>query len=100
VSYLLEIRPDAFADIAESATWYEERKQGKGLDFVRAIRTAISSLQSNPLAHRIRNRRRNVRWFLPSRFPYRIVYRVEGDLITIIAVLHSARHDRHWKERD
>jgi len=99
VSYNLEIRPDALVDIAESASWYEERNQGLGLDFVKAIREAISNLQSNPLAHRIRNHRRNVRWFLPSRFPYRIVYRVQGNLITIIAVLHSARHDRHWKER-
>lgn len=99
MSYNLEIRPDALADIAESATWYEEREVGLGLEFVRAIRTAIGLLQSNPLAHRIRSRRRNLRWFLPSRFPYRIVYRVTGDLITVIAVLHSARHDRHWKER-
>jgi plasmid stabilization system protein ParE len=58
VSYNLEIRPDALADIAESATWYEEREEGLGLEFVRAIRTAISRLQSNPLAHRMRSRRR------------------------------------------
>jgi plasmid stabilization system protein ParE len=99
VSYSLEIRPDALSDIAEAAAWYDEREPGLGAEFVKAIREAISSVASNPSAHRLRNRRRNVRWFLPSRFPYRIVYRVNGELITIIAVLHGARHERHWKER-
>ena len=99
MSYSLEIRPDALADIAEAATWYEEREPGLGLDFVRTIREAIGNLRASPLAHRLRNRRRNVRWFLASRFPYRIIYRIQGEVITIIAVLHSARHDRHWKER-
>ncbi len=99
MSYSLEINPDALTDIAEAAAWYEEREPGLGGEFVRAVREAISNLPSNPLLHRVRNRRRNVRWFLPSRFPYRIVYRVQGELITIIAVIHAARYDRHWKER-
>ena len=98
MSYNLEIRPDALADIEEAATWYEEREPGLGREFVRAIREAIVNLKANPLVHRLRNRRWNIRWFLPSRFPYRIVYRVHGELITIIAVIHAA-HDRHWKER-
>ena len=99
MSYSLEIRPDALADIAEAATWYEEREAGLGLEFVRTIREAVGNLSATPFAHRLRSRRRNVRWFLPSRFPYRIVYRVNGEHITIIAVVHAARHDRHWKER-
>ncbi|MGI9067835.1 MAG: type II toxin-antitoxin system RelE/ParE family toxin [Pyrinomonadaceae bacterium] len=97
--YSVEIRSDDLADIAEASTWYEEREPGLGIEFVRAVREAIGNLPANPLAHRLRNRRRNVRWFLPPRFPYRIVYRVQGELIIIIAVLHAARHDRHWKER-
>jgi toxin ParE1/3/4 len=99
VSYSLEIRPDALADIEEAATWYEEREPALGLEFVRTIREAIGNLPANPLAYHVRNRRRNVRWFLPSRFPYRIIYRVQGELVIIIAVLHAARHDRHWKRR-
>lgn len=97
--YSLEIRPDALADILEAATWYEDREPGLGLDFARTIREVIGKLPENPLARRLRNRRWNVRWFLPPRFPYRIFYQVEGELIIVIAVLHSARHDHHWKAR-
>jgi toxin ParE1/3/4 len=99
VIYSLEIRPEALADIDEAAAWYEDREPGLGLDFVRTIREAIGNLRASPLAHRLRNRRRNVRWFLASRFPYRIVYRVHEEQITIIAVLHASRHDRVWKDR-
>ncbi len=52
--YNVEIRPDALADIAEAATWYDEREPGVGLDFVRATREAIGKLSANPLAHGLR----------------------------------------------
>jgi len=99
VSHQLDIRPDALADIEAAAVWYEEQQPGLGADFVRTVRRAINTLPANPLIHRVRDRRRNVRWLLTSRFPYRIVYRVRDELITVFAIIHAARHDRHWKKR-
>jgi toxin ParE1/3/4 len=99
VSYQLDIRPDALADIEAAGVWYEEQQPGLGADFSRCIRGAINSLAANPLIYRIRERRRGVRWLLPQRFPYRIVYRVKGNLIPVIAVIHAARHDREWRRR-
>lgn len=40
-----------------------------------------------------------MRWFYPPRFPYRIVYRIEGDIIVVYAVLNAKQHDRHWRTR-
>lgn len=94
MSFRLEIRPDALADIEATAAWYEEQQVGLDADFARTIRRAINALAKNPLVYRLRNRSRNVRWFLPPRFPYRIAYRLRGDLITVFAVSHAARHDR------
>jgi toxin ParE1/3/4 len=99
VSYRLEIREDALADIEAAAVWYEEQQSGLGADFTRRVRHAIDALAANPLIHRLRDRRRNVRWCLPPRFPYRIVYRVRDDLVTVFAVIQAARHDGHWKKR-
>jgi plasmid stabilization system protein ParE len=76
VNYRLDIREDALADIETAAVWYEEQQPALGADFARAVRRAINTLPANPLIHRVRDRRRNVRWFLPPRFPYRIVYRL------------------------
>jgi toxin ParE1/3/4 len=99
VSWQLDIRDEALTDIETAADWYEEQQPGLGQDFARTVQQAINGLPRNPLIHRLRDRRRNVRWFLPVRFPYRICYRVRDDLITVFAVIHAARHDRHWKKR-
>jgi len=99
VSCRLEIRPHAMADIAETAAWYEERQRGLGERFTREVVAALDALLLNPLIHRLRNRRLGARWCFPRSFPYRIVYRFEGDVVTVVAVIHAARHDRHWRER-
>ncbi len=99
MTYQLAIRPDALADIENAGMWYEERQPSLGADFVRAVRQAIDTLPANPLIYSVRARRSQVRWFFPPRFPYRIVYRVKRDVITVVAVIHAARHDRHWRER-
>jgi len=99
MTYRLEIRPDAIADIEEAALWYEAREPGLGSDFANEVLQAIDILPNNPLAYRIRHKRKNVRWKLLDRFPYRVVYQMTDDLITVIGVLHSARHDRHWRKR-
>ncbi len=40
-----------------------------------------------------------VRTWALKRFPYTLVYRVEGDLITVIAVAHQSREPRYWVDR-
>ena len=99
VNYSLEIRPEALADIEEAAIWYEEHEAGLGTDFVKTVLQSIDSLPVNPLIHRLRDRRRNVRWILTNRFPYKVVYQSRDRRVTVVAVLHTARHERRWKER-
>ena len=99
MTWRLDIRPTALTDIQEAAAWYEERQPGLGAEFVGAVQTAIDALPQNPLLYPLRDRRRPVRWLYPARFPYRVVYHVANDLITVFAVIHAARHDREWKRR-
>jgi len=41
VSYRLEIRPYALADIAEAVGWYDEQESGLGSEFAREALEAI-----------------------------------------------------------
>ncbi|PYJ06261.1 MAG: addiction module toxin RelE [Verrucomicrobia bacterium] len=99
MTYRLDMRPQAMADIAQEAAWYEEREPGLGDRFIRETIAAIDALVPNPLIYRLRNRRLGARWCFPAHFPHRIIYRVTGDLIVIAGVIHPARRDRFWRER-
>jgi len=99
VTYRLELQPDALADIEQAAEWYEQREPESGTAFLREVMAAIDTVQRHPLAYRIRHRRKNIRWKLLDKFPYRVIYQTNDDMITVIAVLHSARHDRNWRIR-
>ena len=99
MNWQLDIREDALVDIETAAAWYDVQQTGLGAEFARAVRRAIRTLSENPPIYRLRDSRRNVRWFLPPRFPYRICYCVRGERITVFAVIHAARHERHWRKR-
>ena len=61
VTFSLEIRLDALRDIEEAAEWYEAQKVGLGVDFAHIVLEDIDSHAINPLVHRLRDRRRNIR---------------------------------------
>jgi hypothetical protein len=99
LSYRLIVRPEVDADLLEAEKWYEERQEGLGRKFLQATRQAMARLPHNPLLHRVRDYRKQVRWAYPHRFPHRIIFRVIGDTVVIYGVIHGERHDREWRKR-
>jgi toxin ParE1/3/4 len=101
VSWRVVLRSEIRRDLAEAAAWYDGQSTGLGREFVAAVLEVFKSLAENPYLNARRSRRRQVRWRLPQRFPYRVIYEVREaeQLILVVAVLHSARHDRHWRQR-
>ena len=99
MSFRLFVRPEVNADLLEAEMWYERQRPGLGVEFLQAVRRAMSSLRDNPFRYSVRNRRLQVRWSYPRPFPYRIVYRVVQDTVVIYTVLHSARDEHRWQKR-
>jgi toxin ParE1/3/4 len=99
MTYRLKVQPEAVADILEAVDWHERQQSGLGATLADEIRFGVRSLRINPLLYRIRHTQYRVRWMLLHRFPYRIIFVVESDLITVLAVTHTKRHDKHWKDR-
>ena len=81
MNFSIEIRPEAVADVETAAEWYEKQRVGLAADFVRTVIEAIEGLAENPLAYRLRDRRRDVRWSLTNRFPYKVVYQIQESSI-------------------
>lgn len=96
-SLVVEVRSRAATDIAAAAQWYEQRAQGLGAEFVRAIDACLSTIARNPEAYPIVHR--TARMALPRRFPYKVIYRVDVKAVTVLAVMHGYRHPKRWQVR-
>jgi toxin ParE1/3/4 len=97
MTYALILKPDAERDLADAADYYDRQRTGLGDQFLDAVRDALAVLKNNPfLSAKIFKevRQTNVR-----RFPFVVSYFVEGDRVTVLAVLHGRRHPRRWKSR-
>jgi plasmid stabilization system protein ParE len=98
--YRLVTRREVEDDILKAVEWYERKGSSEvAKDFVHELRAAFHRIAENPLLFMVRHRRLQVRWAFADRFPYRIVFLVEHDLITILCVVHAKRHDRVWLGR-
>jgi toxin ParE1/3/4 len=95
------IRPEVEQDVAEAASWHESREIGLGAEFVEEVIQVWDALAENPLLNARRHPRKNIRWRYPDKFPYRVIYEVveSEQAVVVAAVLHAARHDRHWQKR-
>ena len=99
MSRRLIIRDEAEADITDAALWYDEQESGLGLELTIEVRNAIRRAVENPLIYLQLRKQPDVRRILARRFPYRVFFIVREDAIVVFAVLHAARHDRHWQRR-
>jgi toxin ParE1/3/4 len=84
-------------EMAEAADWYDHQQLGLGDELLAAIEAAIDRIQVHPFAfpriHRETRRAEVVR------FPYSVFFRVHGELIIIVAILHGSRDPRTWPSR-
>lgn len=86
----LIVRPEAEADIAQAYAWYEERREGLGLEFMEEVSQCLRFIEERPLSFARVNalaRRAIVR-----RFPYALFFIADSEEISVLAAFHMARH--------
>lgn len=97
MSYTLDFLHVVEADVQDAFDWYELQLPGLGEDFLLSVDAVINGITRNPLLHAVLYK--NVRKANIKRFPFGVFYAMEKNLITIIAVVHLARHPKTWKSR-
>ncbi len=93
----VDFHPDARAEFFESTLYYEAQQQGLGIRFRAAVQEGAQKIQSRPQLYPIIED--DVRQCRVQRFPYGVIYRIRGDAIQIIAVMHLHRKPGYWRER-
>ena len=88
---------DALAEIEESRAWYRLRSASAEAAFLRELDHAIHLVGDAP--HRWPIYLSKTRRYVFPRFPYSLVYFIEGDLLNVVAVAHEKRRPGYWRKR-
>jgi plasmid stabilization system protein ParE len=87
----------ARSELRAAVRWYNGKRSGLGREFNDEVKRATKRIAEFPEAwpHISQNARR----FLLTRFPYGLIYLVEGKTILIVAVMHLSRNPITWQRR-
>lgn len=92
-----KFHPKARAEFENSAFFYDGKFLGLGMEFAAEVQVAVAFAYSHPEAGApVANGFRRV---IVRRFPYSVVYRVQGEQLYIIAVAHQRRKPNYWNDR-
>ncbi len=81
-------------ELEDAVCYYELEYSGLGRRFGEAVRKAAIMIAEYPEAWSVE--RGDVRKCLLHKFPYKLMYSVEGNHILIIAVAHQHRKPDYW----
>ncbi|MDD4910729.1 MAG: type II toxin-antitoxin system RelE/ParE family toxin [Sideroxydans sp.] len=94
----ISLNEEAQADADSAIDWYiSEGAFIAADDFINEIERALDLLKQFPAlggggTHKVRS-------FPLHGFPYSLIYRVQGDIVRVIAVAHHSRRPAYWAER-
>lgn len=91
------IRAEAEAELTEAYQWYDRQRLGLGVEFLSSVEAALEAIRERPQSFPIVHK--PLRRALVKRFPYSLLYIVEEDAISVLAVFHGRRDSREWRRR-
>lgn len=90
MKYSLEIKEEAVLDIKEAYLYYEEQKAGLGNRFLETLESYLERVQKYPEHYQIK--KKPYREAFIKKFPYIIIYEIEGDKVIVYAVFNTWRN--------
>jgi len=91
------LRTSARQDLQVAASWYEERRDGLGGEFIDEFLSCVGRLEDNPQLYPVVEDA--IRRALFQRFPYAIYYTIEPNHLQILGILHCGQHPDGWRAR-
>ena len=91
---------EAELELELAASWYDDRSEGLGDEFMAVVREAVTLIGESPETWPqwpgVPSRIPPIRRFLLPRFPYAISYQAFPDVLAVLAVVHLRRRPLYW----
>ncbi len=99
MQYNVVVKQEAELDLDEAINWYENQRDGLGIDFLLHFEESLIFVRNNPYSSpKVLLEYRKIRL---NKFPYLIYYTVNEQKrnIDVYAVLHTSRNPLLFNER-
>ncbi len=93
----VEILEIAQKELEEAVLYYELQQHGLGLRFKDEVKRSIERIKMYPTSWPFE--KGEVRKFFVNKFPYKILYSVQGKTIVVLAFAHQHRRPGYWINR-
>ncbi|MCU0414294.1 MAG: type II toxin-antitoxin system RelE/ParE family toxin [Ignavibacteriaceae bacterium] len=87
----------ASKELLDGRDYYDDLVYRLGEKFLIEVEKCLNIIKTNPLAYPVI--KQNVRKAVVIKFPFSILYRVNDDVIYVLAVMHQKRKPKYWVER-
>ncbi len=84
-------------ELDDAVAWYNEQAAGLGREFLDEIDRAVRRVAAFPMS--CPKIELGVRRCLLARFPYGLIFGVDGETLVVVAVAHLHREPRYWVDR-
>lgn len=84
-------------ELDDAVAWYNEQATGLGRDFLDELDRAVRRAAAFPMS--CTEIEPGVRRCLLARFPYGLIFGVDGKTLIVVAVAHLHREPRYWTPR-
>ena len=97
MKYTLLISDESVLDIEDASMWYELQRKGLSNDFELCLDAGLFEIQRNPDSYQ--QKYNEIRIHFIDRFPFGIHYFKEKNVIRVIAIFHTSRNPKSWRDR-
>ena len=98
----VRVEPEAKQELAAATEWYEQRREGLGLELLAEIDAVLTAIGRNPGRFPLYPRVTSdlgVRRAAARRFPYSIAFIELPNVVRVLAIAHEKRRPGYWVGR-
>lgn len=97
MTYHIRVSDEAEEDIANAWDWYYKIQPSLAEQFLLTVEFSFEKIKSSP--YLFAKKHKNIRSASIKKFPFAVLYIVNGNDIEIFSVFHHKRNPKIWKQR-